>query len=94
MGNEVCVYCKEPSATVMISTDKNDSVDSNKDAVCDTDFDIHYQNVRIKSFVIQHLGFYCQVCKKNGALRKFPSNTALCEHLDHAHHQHYCELCF
>ena len=42
MQNEACPYCKESNSTVLISANRYDTIKSNKEAVCDTTYDIHF----------------------------------------------------
>jgi hypothetical protein len=67
---------------VLISSKKDDSLDTCKTAICDPVDDIYFEDVTCKKFVEQHLGFYCQICLAKNQLRKFPSLKALEEHLD------------
>jgi hypothetical protein len=50
-------------------------------------------DIQCKNFIQQHLGFYCQICKEKGELRKFPALEPLEHHIDKAHRLNFCELC-
>lgn len=96
MGNDNCAYCNQKNVKVLITSDKYDSLEKNQNAICDTDYDLYFENLECKTFVMQHLGYYCGVCKKMNKgekARKFPNLGSLQEHCDKAHHLHYCDLC-
>ena len=94
MQNEKCPYCKEIMTKIYISSQKDDSLANNTNAIYEPQYDLYFEDVKAKNYVLQHLGYYCQVCKKkNGEVRKFPNQEALQNHLDKAHHLHYCNLC-
>ena len=79
---------------VLFSSKKDDSLKTNKQAICDPNYGIYYENAECKKFIQEYLGFYCMTCKKSkNQVRKFQSLEALQEHYDKAHHLHHCDLC-
>lgn len=87
------MVCKENMTKVLISRKKDDSIKDNRDALYDPDTDVYFQNPATKKHILGLIGFFCQICKSKNDVRKFPTIEALQNHLDRAHHQHYCDLC-
>ena len=61
--------------------------------VCDPEFNIYYDCLKTKQYVDAKMGISCSICAKNKQTRKFPTLDALEQHMDKAHHLHYCNLC-
>ena len=94
MGQEKCPMCKEINLKVLISSDKEDSMAKNKYTLCDPELDIYFEDIQCKNFIMQHLGYYCQMCKKSkNEVRKFPAIGPLEDHLDKYHRMYHCNLC-
>ena len=44
MGNDNCAYCNQKNVKVLITSDKYDSLEKNQNAICDTDYDLYFEN--------------------------------------------------
>lgn len=94
LEQETCPYCKDIMTKVYISSDKDDTIAQNQNALCDPVYELYFEDVQCRNFIQEHIGFYCVVCRtKYNESRKFPSLEALESHMDKAHHSHFCNLC-
>ena len=70
--NDECPHCKQSMTKVLFSSKKDDSLKTNKQAICDPNYGIYYENAECKKFIQEYLGFYCMTCKKSkNQVRKF-----------------------
>lgn len=59
---------------LLISDNKHDSLETNRNVICDPQNGIYFSDVTCKNFVQQHIGLCCPICKKTkNEVRKFPS---------------------
>jgi len=66
--------CKMSIDKLLITDDPRDSLETNRNAICDPNYGIYFSDVTCKNFIQQHIGFTCPVCKKaKNEVRKFPS---------------------
>ena len=54
--------CKISIEKLLITDDPQDSLKTNKNAICDPSIGVYFSDVTCKNFIQQHIGFFCPVC--------------------------------
>ena len=76
------------------TSNETETLKDNRNAICDPQLEIYFEDHNCKNYIMTHLGFFCQFCfKQYDEVRKFPSQRALEDHYDRAHRLNMCNLC-
>ena len=51
MHDETCPYCKKINIKMLITSNKEDSLEKNTQAICDTEYELYFEDVTCKNFV-------------------------------------------
>jgi hypothetical protein len=51
MANDKCPYCKDSMSEILISKNKNDTIKSNSNVLCDPELGIYFVDIQCKNFI-------------------------------------------